>query len=590
MPLIQYWKLLSKYFWQQWLMVTFLAFLLLTSIFVQLVNPVVLRFFIDAATINNSTGVLTQAALLFLGLAIINQIVSVLETYVAESLGWNATNRLRSDLAYHCLRLDMSFHNHKTPGELIERIDGDVLNLANFFSRFVINVIGNLLLLLGMVWVLFTIDWRMGAVFTIMAALIMVALHFTRSLGDLHWGRVRQTSAEYFGFLEERLAGTEDIKANGALGYLMYRFFTLSQNSFKAEKKATFFGVLSWVNTVILFSAATAVSFVLSAWLLDQNIITLGTVFLIYNYTSYLRRPVEQLTQQLQDLQKARANIKRINELFNTPILIKDKPPVKKHSAKISPPLLLPGGALAVHFQSVGFGYSDTEKLIDNFSFNLEPGEVLGLIGHTGSGKTTITRLISRLYEIESGSIRLGEIELSQLSLAELRSRVSVVTQEVQLFQASIRDNLTFFDHSISDAQILKAIEDLGLSEWYKRLAIGLDTELAAGGGALSAGEAQLLAFTRIFLTDPGLIILDEASSRLDPATEQLLEGAIEKLLRGRTAIIVAHRLASLGYCDKIMLLNKGQIEEQGVRTELAANQSSHFHHLLQIGLDEVLV
>jgi ABC-type multidrug transport system fused ATPase/permease subunit len=269
----------------------------------------------------------------------------------------------------------------------------------------------------------------------------------------------------------------------------------------------------------------------------------------------------------------------------------------------------LPDGALAVAFEAVSFGYHDEqpangtpiaqssaglpttdELVLRAVSFRLQPGKLLGLLGRTGSGKTTLTRLIFRLYDPDSGALRLDGINIRDVALDDLRARVGMVTQEVQLFQASIRDNLTLFNTRIDDARIERALIELGLWEWVQSLPAGLDTQLAAGGQGLSAGEAQLLAFTRVFLNDPGLIILDEASSRLDPLTEHLLERAIARLLVGRTGIIIAHRLRTVQRADDIMIMEQGRIIEHGRREALAGDQTSRFYELLQVGLEEALV
>jgi ABC-type multidrug transport system fused ATPase/permease subunit len=228
--------------------------------------------------------------------------------------------------------------------------------------------------------------------------------------------------------------------------------------------------------------------------------------------------------------------------------------------------------------------------VLRGINFTLQPGRVLGLLGRTGSGKTTLARLVFRLFDPTHGLIELGGVSLTLPQLKPLRQRVALVTQDVQLFQASVRDNLTFFDRSVPDERILEVIHELGLSAWYENLPKGLDTKLESGGRSLSAGEAQLLAFTRVFLKDPGLIILDEASSRLDPATEQLIERAMDRLLQNRTAIIIAHRLGTIHRTDEIMILEKGAIVEHGGRKALGADADSRFYHLLQTGLEEVLV
>ena len=215
---------------------------------------------------------------------------------------------------------------------------------------------------------------------------------------------------------------------------------------------------------------------------------------------------------------------------------------------------------------------------------------MLGLLGRTGSGKTTLARLILRLYDPIEGQVCLSDVPLTQTSLQDIRQHVALVTQEIQLFQASVRDNLSLFKPDVTDADILAVFNSLGLLDWLQSLPDGLDTELASGGGGLSAGQAQLLAFARVFLANPDLVILDEASSRLDPATEQLIEHALDMLLENRTGIIIAHRLNTVQRADEVLILDDGYIREMGTRAILAEDTTSYFHHLLKTGMAEVLV
>jgi ATP-binding cassette subfamily B protein len=227
--------------------------------------------------------------------------------------------------------------------------------------------------------------------------------------------------------------------------------------------------------------------------------------------------------------------------------------------------------------------------VLSDIHFELPSGIILGLLGRTGSGKTTLTRLLVRFYEPQEGMVYLGDIPLSEIPLTLLRQRIGLVTQDIQLFNASLRDNLTLFDPSIPNELILSAFAQLGLIDWYNTLPDGLGTKLESGGSRLSAGEAQLLAFVRVFLHNPGLIILDEASSRLDPATEARLDRAIEGLLRGRTAIIIAHRLGTVQRADRILILENGQQIEYGDRQQLVKDTASHFARLMRAGLQEAL-
>jgi ATP-binding cassette subfamily B protein len=242
-----------------------------------------------------------------------------------------------------------------------------------------------------------------------------------------------------------------------------------------------------------------------------------------------------------------------------------------------------------VEFRDVTFGYEEDNATLEGLNFRLEPGKVLGLLGRTGSGKSTTARLLLRFYDPGEGAVLLGDTDIREVRLHDLRSRIGFVTQNIEIFQATVRDNLTFYDASIPDSLIRQVLEELGLSNWLHALPHGLDTLLDSGGGGLSAGEAQLLAFARVFLKNPGLVVLDEASSRLDPATEQLLERAVSRLLKDRTCIIIAHRLSTIQRADDILMLDDGRIAEHGKRLTLLSDPGSRFSRVMEAGLEEVL-
>ena len=559
-----------------WRRVVLVFLVLLAAIGLQLFTPQLLARFIDAAQSAAPLGQLIQLAVLFLVASLLLQVALVAEAYLGGDLGLLATNRLRAHLALHVLQLDLAFHNARTPGELIERVDGDVGALSNFFSRFAVQLVGNGLLLLGVLVLFFTIHVWIGAAMLAFTLVALVAINALRRVGEPHWDRARQTSAELFGFLEERLAATEDVRANGATAYVLQQLYAHMRTRFRADILANFFGVSNGILTIGLFAVGTAISLGLGAYYHLQGGLSLGAVYLVFTYSQLLNLPLEQLTRQFQDWQQAGAGLDRVRALF------------AEQPRLLPGPAALPAGPLAVEFDRVTFGYS-ADATVSDVTFTLAPGAVLGLLGRTGSGKTTLTRLLFRLYDPTSGVIRLGGRPLPDLSFEAIRSRVGIVTQDIQLFHAPVRDNLTFFDPTIPDDAILAALRELGLWEWYSALPSGLDTKLAAGGGGLSAGQAQLLAFARVFLKDPGVVVLDEASSRLDPATEHHVEQAVDRLLRGRTVIIIAHRLATVQRADTILILDAGRVVELGPRAALAADPASRFAHLLQVGLSEVL-
>jgi ATP-binding cassette subfamily B protein len=578
-PLGQYADLLLVYLRPQWRKAALLAVLLLVSIGLQLVNPQVMRTFIDAAASGADARALAVTAGLFLALALAQQALSVVSTYLGEDVGWTTTNDLRRDLALHCLRLDVSFHNQRTPGEMIERIDGDVTALASFFSQLVIRVLGSGVLLVGALVMLAREDWRVGLGLTLFAIVVVGLLGRFRDVAVHALTAEREQHARLYGFVEERLAGLDDVRASGAGGHVMRRLHVILRGLYHRTRRAWMMRSLLEVGTSGMFALGAVLALAMGTYLFYLGSITLGTVYLFFQYTEMLRNPIEALTREMQELQRATAGIVRIRELLSLRSELRD-----------GPGTVLPTGALSVELDHVSFGYGDATPVLRDVSFRLEAGRVLGVVGRTGSGKTTLTRLLFRLYDPSGGALRLGGADLREMRLADLRRHVGLVTQEVQLFQASVRDNLTFFDPAADDARIKTLLAELGLGDWLAGLPAGLDSELGAAGAGLSAGEGQLLAVARAFLTDPGLVILDEPSSRLDPETERQIERAVARLIRGRTAIVIAHRLATVERADDVLVMGDGQVREFGPRDRLAADPRSRFAELLRAGATEVLV
>jgi len=461
---------------------------------------------------------------------------------------------------------------------MIERVDGDTTALSNFFSQFVIQVIGSSFFLLGVLILVFREDWRVGVTLSVFSIFAFIVFNLTRNIAVPIYTAERESYARLYGFIEERLLGLEDIRTNGASDYAMNRFYNVNNGVFTRVKKSEYMSEALRAITGIMFALGYALAMGMGIWLYREGTFTIGAVFLVFHYTSMLREPLFQVSQQINDLQRATAGLKRIEELHRIQTSIQDG------TEKLST-----AHPLGITFQNVNFYYNPGDPVLQNISFTLEPGKTLGLLGRTGSGKTTITRLLFRFYDIQSGQISIGDQNIQNIQLDELRQHVGLVTQDVQLFNASVRDNLALFHPDVSDDKIIGILHELGLGPWYKSLSDGLNTELAAGSSGLSAGEAQLLAFTRVFLKDPGLVILDEPSSRLDPATEQNINRAVERLLQNQTGIIIAHRLDTVQRVDNILILDNGQIQEFGSRSALVANPNSQFSHLLKTGLEELI-
>ena len=575
--LSRYWRLLAHYLRPHRLRMVLLATILCVTIAAQVAIPLLAARFIDQATSGAVLRDLVLLALVSIGVALVGQTVAVAETYVAESVSWDATNALRIDLAAHVLRLDATFHTTHTQGDLIERVDGDVATLARFFSRFVVYVIGNGLLMVGVLVLLFLVDWRVGVVLSAFVMVALLAMLRIRARATPWWIEERQASAAFYGFLGEYLGGLEDIRSNRAGAFVLRRFAEVTRSWLAVTKQAQMRGYALVATSQGLFGIGLAFAFAVSAMLYRDGSLTIGTVFLIFQYTEMLRQPTEEIRNEIQDLQQADASLDRVDALLRTPPGLKD-----------GPREVLPQGPLALELDGVSFGYVEDVPVLRNIDVHIAPGRVLGVIGRTGSGKTTLTRLIPRFYDPLVGTVRLGGVDLREIRIAAVRARIGLVSQEVQLFSASLRDNLTLFDDSVPDDDIIVALQNVGLGSWLRRLPDGLDTILGSGAAGLSAGQGQVLTCARILLRDPDVVILDEPSSRLDPATERLVHAALGRMLEGRTGIIVAHRLSTIAFADDILVLEDGCVREHGLRIDLAADPNSRYARLMRIAAEKV--
>jgi ATP-binding cassette, subfamily B, bacterial len=612
--------------------VLLMVLLLLAGIGLQLLAPQLLGRFVDTATSTGSdvaNRLYILAGLFFLAV-VAQKVLRLVAVYLTEDLGWATTNALRADLTGHVLRLDMGFHKLRTPGELIERIDGDVGQLAQYFSEIIVNLIGNGLLVIGILALVFWTDWRAGVVALAYAVIMITFLRAIQNRMVRLYTRISQAAAKVLGFLEEHITGTEDMVPNGGAPYVLNRLYPMLNTRASLSTRTYTLATATGATSTFFFVLALATTMALAASAYLAGAMTIGTVFVLVYYVRLLESPLDSVRRELASIQRALAGVNRTREFFDLRPEVVEWVPDEPAPGEAGRAAVLTAGPPGVVFDSVSFAYKDrldtryeirdakeesepkddsslatqyssldAPTVLNDIGFTLAPGRVLGVLGRTGSGKTTLTRLLFRLYDVDAGNIRLGVnggVDVRELSLDELRRHIGMVTQDVQLFAASVRDNLTLFNNydpdrpAVSDEAIVAALETLGLGEWYRGLHAGLDTVLEGGGKGLSAGEAQLLAFTRVFLRDPRLVVLDEASSRLDPATEQLLERAIDRLLEGRTGIIIAHRLKTVGRADDILILENGRVVENGSRAALAADPGSRFYRLLQTGLEEVLV
>ena len=564
-----------------------LAFMLACGIAADLLTPFLAAQFIDEATEPASSQAPSMHRLVllagaFLAAGVSSQLLKVAITHLGAHISWCATNRLRSDVVRHCLGLDLDFHHQYGPGTMVERIDGDVRRLNHFFAEFFSQIVGNVVLLAGILVVVTLVDWRFAAAFVAASGLALFLLAHLKDFASPRWARSFESNAMLYNELAERFGGVAELRANGARDYVMRKFAERLRDNYLSTRAAATFGVVVHHSGALVVALGTVAALAVAAALFLAGSTSLGSVVMVSMYGAMIFVPLGAIIREIDDFQQSTAALGRVRQLLAARPTV-----VEGDGAEWA------SGPLRVDCEGVFFTYprrgpsrdqDEALPALHNVCFELAPGETLGVVGRTGAGKSTLTRLLSRLYDPAAGCIRFDGRDIRQATTAELRRRVGVVTQEVHLFDASLRDNIAVFNRAMPDERIVEALRQVGLQSWYGRQREGLDTMLSSDGEGLSVGEAQLVGVARAFLVDPDLLILDEPTSRLDPATERALDEALDHLLKNRTCVIVAHRLSTLNRVDRILVLDGGKVVELGERRALAADPSSRFTSLLAQG------
>ncbi len=537
-----------------------------------LAGPVVIRRIIDQATEGATTADIVRLAIVFLVIAGAAQLAQVAVAWSATVAAWSTTNELRLSMTRHVLTLDHEFHRTHTPGELIQRVDGDVTSVSDFLGQVVPKALGSIFLVVGMNTVLFVIDWRLalGMIAYLGFAATVLAANRHRAISEA--ASEMGEYARLYGGIEERLTASEDLRANGATAYAVDRFVTESSAVLVSSVARERAFMSMWWAVQGSLAVGIAVALLAGAALVRSGAITLGTAFLLFQYVLAVSRPLEEVVHQLETVQKAVGAMQRVAALDAI------RPAVLDEGSTSPAP-----GPLAISIRNVSFDYGDDQPVLADVDLEIAAGRSVGVVGRTGSGKTTFSRLVLRLTETMTGEVLLGGVPIADIPVAELRRRVALIPQEVELFSGTIRDNVTLFDDEPADTQVIDALENVGLGALA---AGGIDRQLGAGGEGLSAGESQLLALARVWIRQPDLIVLDEATARVDPETEARIDAAVGRLMEGRTTLVIAHRLSTLQTLDEIVVFDQGRVAEHGRRSDLSADGSSRFAQLLELALE----
>lgn len=551
-----------------------LAAVLVVAMGLPLAGPVLIGRFVDDAIAGVDTSRLATIASAFLVLVLAGDLLRLVVTWLSVRMAWRVGNTLRRDLCAHALSLDLDWHSEHSPGQLIERIDGDIDAVTRFSSTAVLNLLGNAFLIIGVLVVASFLEWRAAVVIAVTVVLAVMAMVHFRRVAVPFWDTEREIQSQLYGDLEERLGGLEDLRANGAGAWAEHRLHQHSARWWTAAKRAALRGDGALTVAGAVFAAGSVATLAVGIWQVRSGAMTVGTVLALLRFSQLVSDPIWQVSEQLAEAQKAIAGTRRAARLLADRSAIEDP----------TAPVALPDGPLDVELRDVTFGYGTGRPVLDHLDLRIGAGTTLGVVGRTGSGKTTIGRLVGRLWDVDTGAVLVGGVDVRAVTQADLRRRIGVVTQEVELYRATVRDNLTLFGAvAVGDDRILAALDEVDLGDWIRSRPDGLDHVLE-GDSELSAGEGQLLAFARLWLADPTVVVMDEASSRLDPDTERRMVAATDRLLAGRTAIVIAHRLTTLDRADEICVLDHGRVAEHGPRGALAEDPTSRFHALLAAG------
>ena len=551
-----------------------MGIVLLVHTILSIYGPQLLRDFIDGVANNASTKVLAVIAVLYLVVHLGRLAGEGLTTYLGENVAWAATNNIRVDLLVHAITLDMEFFNSHPPGTMLERTDGDANQLAKFFSQFSLRFLRSILLVVGIAIVMAFEDWRVCLVILTFIGAMAILIIKLRTFGVPYNERLREVAGKLYGLVEERLTNMEDIKALGGVTYSLRQMEAYIGQQVRLGRLAYSLGGLVWPCTLFLTGVGAGFMLAWGGYLFLNGQMTIGTVYLMYAYMNLMIWPMEELSHEMEELQKAGGSLVRIDGLRRekTSLRYGTKTEFGDHPVKVS-------------FQNVHFRYQhDSDVVLKNVNFELAPGHTLGIAGRTGSGKTTIGRLLARMYDPDKGQVLLNGQNLQEFDQDALRRKVGVVSQSVQFFSGTLRDNLCLFDRCYTDQQIENALRELNLIPWLEKMPQGLNMAMSSTSLDLSTGEAQRLALARVFLRNPEVVILDEAVASLDPATEVEVEISLQKLLQGRTGVVIAHKMKSLEKVDEVLILEKGEVLEYGARSYLLSQPQSMLNNLIAQG------
>ena len=554
-------RYLRPYRWQ----VALAVGVLMLAAATQVVGPWLTKLIIDEAIPQGDREYLTLLAVGFLTAVVLGALLQYVQAYITTWLGQSVMYDLRAEIFEKLQRIDLRFYDKNPVGRLMTRMTNDVETLNNLFSSGLVTVFGDIFMLSFIVIAMLKMNWQLALVSFSVLPLVFYAAFLFRARVRKAYRDIRVRIARMNAFLHERLTGVRVVQLFNREEADAAKHADLNRDYLEAHLRSITYYALFF--PVIQFFTALALALILWYGGLRtlEGALTVGVITAFLQYARSFFRPIQALSEKYNLLQAAMASSERIFQLLDEDIVIEDP---------AEPRALPPQTAGRIEFRDVWFAYGkdsadEPDWVLKGVSFTVEPGEKLAIVGHTGAGKTTIINLLMRFYDVDRGQILLDDIPIDTPRLNDLRRRIALVLQDVFLFSQDVAYNIRLGSPEIDDAQIRTAAERIGAAPFIERLEQGYAQALGERGSTLSVGERQLVSFARALAFDPEILVLDEATSSVDSEIEAQIEAATDELLRGRTSLVIAHRLSTVQNSDRLIVLHHGEVHEEGTHEQL---------------------
>ncbi|MCF8240545.1 MAG: ABC transporter ATP-binding protein/permease [Melioribacteraceae bacterium] len=530
-------------------------------------RPYLTKIAIDDSIVNKDYDGLALIVALLFGSLLFQSVIQYFLTYFTQLMGQKIIFDLRVKLFAHVERLSLKFFDKTPVGRLVTRVTNDVEALNELFASGIVMVFSDIFIIVWILIFMFSMSWDLSLVtMSVLPFLVYGTFLFRKKVREAYRD-VRYHLARLNSYMQEHITGMNIVQVFSKEDDELKKFSGINADHKKANVDSIFYYAIFFPSVEILSSAAFALIIWYGGGQVIQESMTIGVLFAFIQFTEMFFRPIRDLSEKYNIMQTAMASSERIFKLLDNKSII-EEPEVPKRPSEING---------EVEFVNVWHEYNQDEPVLKNVSFKINPGETVAIVGATGAGKTSMINILSRFYDIKSGTIKVDGVDIKEMDTAELREKISIVLQDVVLFSGTIRSNINLDNEQITDDVVMKSAHTVGADVFIDKLPAKYSERVQEKGSTLSVGQKQLISFARALAYNPQILILDEATSSVDTETEILIQQAIEKLLVGRTSIVIAHRLSTIQNADKIIVMHKGEIRETGTHQELLAKKGIYF-------------